>query len=310
MNELDFGQLLSEENLRAVVWPWLLESGAKALRFVAILGLASVLSPILGRLLQRAVSEVLERSNDEDALAAAEYDKRTATLASVIRRTVVVAVWATAAVMALSEVGFNIGPLIAGAGVAGLAIGFGAQNLVRDFFSGFFILVENQIRVGDVAVINGTGGLVEQINLRTTVLRDLEGTVHVFPNGAITELANKTIGFSFHVFDVGVAYKEDSDRVIELIRDTVASMREDGEVAEMILDDAEVFGLDRFGESAVVIKGRIRSVPGKQWAVGREFNRRLKQRFDEEGIEIPFPHRKLIMDRPVGDDDGATPRSG
>lgn len=298
MQEFSLSELLSAAHFEEAIAPWMLEAGAKALRFLLVLVIAAVASRILGGALERLVKALF--SNGESAMGsveATEREKRTATLASVSRRSVAILVWSAAVIMALSEIGFDIGPLLAGAGVAGLAIGFGAQNLVRDFFGGFFILLENQIRVGDVAVINGQGGLVEQINLRTTVLRDVEGTVHVFPNGGITTLANRTRDFSCHVFDVGVAYKEDSDRVVELIRETVESMREDDEFAPSILAEAEIFGLDKFLDSAIIVKGRIRVLPGKQWLIGREFNRRLKKRFDQEGVEIPFPHRKLIMEK-------------
>ena len=298
MQEFSLSELLSAAHFEEAIAPWMLGAGAKALRFLLVLVIAAVASRIVGGALERLVKALF--SNGEganDSVETTEREKRTATLAGVSRRSVAILVWSAAVIMALSEIGFDVGPLLAGAGVAGLAIGFGAQNLVRDFFGGFFILLENQIRVGDVAVINGQGGLVEQINLRTTVLRDLEGTVHVFPNGVITTLANRTRDYSCHVFDVGVAYKEDSDRVVELIRETVESMREDDEFAPSILGAAEIFGLDRFLDSAIVVKGRIRVLPGKQWIIGREFNRRLKKRFDQEGVEIPFPHRKLIMEK-------------
>jgi small conductance mechanosensitive channel len=157
------------------------------------------------------------------------------------------------------------------------------------------MLVENQIRVGDVAQINGTGGLVEEVNLRTTVLRGLDGTVHVFPNGTVSTLSNMTRGFSFHVFELGVAYKEDTDRVVDVIREVGGRMREEEPFQTVILEPAEVLGVDKFDDSAVVIKGRLKTQPGQQWMVGREFNRRIKKRFDELGIEIPFPHRSIYF---------------
>jgi small conductance mechanosensitive channel len=158
-----------------------------------------------------------------------------------------------------------------------------------------FLLVENQIRVNDVVVINGTGGLVEEINLRTTVLRSLDGTVHIFPNGAITSLSNMTREYSYYVFDVGVAYKEDTDRVVEVLREVGRELREDPEYAPLILEPLEVLGLDKFADSAVIIKARIKTLPVQQWKVGREMNRRIKKRFDELGIEIPFPHMSLYF---------------
>jgi small conductance mechanosensitive channel len=166
---------------------------------------------------------------------------------------------------------------------------------VRDVITGLFMLIENQIRVGDVAEINGTGGLVEEVNLRTTVLRSLDGTVHVIPNGTVGMLSNKTRGFSFYVLDVGIAYKEDTDRVVEVLKEIGDDMLADEEYKGDMLDRVEIFGVDKFADSAVIIKGRIKTQPIQQWRIGREFNRRLKKRFDELGIEIPFPHRSLYF---------------
>ncbi len=243
------------------------------------------------RLRERAVA-VMRRHAEVPNI---ELEKRAATLSSIFRKTVAVLIWIAAAVMCLREAGFDIGPILAGAGVAGLAVGFGAQNLVRDVISGLFLLVENQIRVNDVVVINGTGGLVEEINLRTTVLRSLDGTVHIFPNGAITTLSNKTREYSYYVFDVGVAYKEDTDRVVEVLREVGRELMEDPDYAPLVLEPLEVLGLDKFADSAVIIKARIKTLPIQQWKVGREMNRRIKKRFDELGIEIPFPHMSLYF---------------
>ncbi len=166
---------------------------------------------------------------------------------------------------------------------------------MRDVISGFFLILENQVRIGDVAVVNGTGGLVEQINFRTIVLRDLEGVVHVFPNGTVATLANRTHGWSAYVLDVGVAYKEDVDRVMAVMRRVSEEMRSEEPFAALMLEDIEIFGVDDFADSAVVIKARLKTRPIKQWEVGREYRRRLKQAFDREGIEIPFPHRSLYF---------------
>lgn len=224
-----------------------------------------------------------------------ETEKRIQTLFSVFRKALIVVIWCVAAMVVLSIVGVNIGPIIATLGVFGLAISFGSQALVRDVISGMFILFENQIRVGDVANINGTGGLVEEINLRTTVLRDLSGTVHVIPNGSINSLANLTKDWSAAVLDIGVAYKEDVDKVLEIIGEVCARMRKDEKFGPMITTDAEIFGVDSFGDSAVVIRMRIKTKPIEQWNVGRELRRRIKYAFDENGIEIPFPHRTLYF---------------
>ncbi|HON96277.1 MAG TPA: mechanosensitive ion channel family protein, partial [Deltaproteobacteria bacterium] len=161
--------------------------------------------------------------------------------------------------------------------------------------SGFFFILEDQVRVGDVAVVNGTGGLVEQINFRTIVLRDLEGVVHVFPNGTVSTLSNRTKTWSGYVFDLGVAYKEDTDTVIKIIAQVGEEMMRDPTFGPLMLDAPEIFGVDRFDDSAVVIKGRLKTKPIQQWVVGREFLRRIKYAFDEAGIEIPFPHQTVYF---------------
>ena len=151
------------------------------------------------------------------------------------------------------------------------------------------------MRVGDVAIVNGTGGLVEEINFRTMVLRDLSGTVHVFPNGTINTLSNMTKTWSAYVFELGVAYKENTDKVIEIVKEVASKLRDDPEFGPSILEPVEVYGVDKLGDSSVVIKGRIKTKPIRQWATGREFLRRVKQAFDEKGIEIPFPHRTFYF---------------
>jgi small conductance mechanosensitive channel len=265
------------------------------LRFLAIISLAFLTTRIVSRVILSLRQRFLEVMNRGAGGNTAELDKRATTLVGLIRKTAVLAIWAVATIMALRELGFDVAPLLAGAGVLGLAVGFGAQNLVRDVITGLFMLIENQVRVNDVAVINGTGGLVEEVNLRTTVLRSLDGTVHVFPNGTITTLANMTREFSYYVFDIGVAYKEDTDRVVDVIREVAEELGRSEGFATKILAPVEIFGLDRFADSAVMIKGRIKTRPIEQWSVGREFNRRLKRRFDELKIEIPFPHRSLYF---------------
>ncbi len=201
--------------------------------------------------------------------------------------------WLVVVMLVLRRLGIDVAPIIAGAGIVGLAVGFGAQELVRDFIAGFFILMENQIRVGDVAIINGTGGVIEQVGIRTVVLRDVSGVVHVFQNGKIDTLSNMTKEWSAIVFDIGVAYKEDTDAVVAVMQDVAAGMRADETWGPDIIEDLEVFGVDQFSDSAVVIKARLKTKPIRQWAVGREYRRRLKYAFDAAGIEIPFPHRTL-----------------
>lgn len=222
-------------------------------------------------------------------------EKRVKTLTGLLRTICLTLLWVVAVVMGLDQIGLDITPILASAGIAGLAVGFGAQNLVRDVINGFFIILENQVRVGDVAVVNGTGGLVEAISFRTITLRDLTGTVHIFPNGTITTLANMTKDWSYYVMDIGVAYKEDTDRVAAVMKEVSKELQEDPEFGPNMLEPLEVLGVDKFGESEVVIKARLKTLPVKQWMVGREYRRRLKKAFDEKGIEIPFPHRTLYM---------------
>lgn len=244
----------------------------------------------LGRL-----ESVLIRRGEAAGEVPTESRKRAETLARLLEQGVLILLWVMAVLVILLEIGVEIAPLIAGAGVVGLAVGFGAQNLVKDVISGFFMILENQIRVGDVVVVNGTGGLVEMINFRTLMLRDLSGTVHIIPNGSIETLANMTYVWSAYVLDVGVAYKENTDRVVEIMRAVSAELRRDERFGANMLEDIEVFGVDKFDDSAVVIKARIKTLPIKQWEVGREYRRRLKQAFDREGIEIPFPHRSIYF---------------
>jgi small conductance mechanosensitive channel len=263
-----------------------------AIRIVTILIAAYVVAKIVNKSIPTIRIQIIERMK-KFGRADIEVEKRAETLSGIIRKTVVIAIWLLVIVMVLKESGFDIGPLLAGAGVLGLAVGFGAQHLVRDLFAGLFILLENQIRVNDVAVINGTGGLVEQINLRTIVLRSLDGTVHIFPNGTINTLSNMTHEFSYYVFNVGVAYKEDTDHVVEVLKQIGDEMIQDEKYKPLILAPLDVLGVDQFGDSAVVIKARFKTVPIQQWTVGREMNRRMKKKFDELGIEIPFPHRSI-----------------
>lgn len=243
------------------------------------------------RMLRMNLVSVMKRRTP--GAPAMELEKRGETIGGILRRTIKTAIWIVAMVMTLKEFSFDIAPILAGAGIVGLAVGFGAQNLVRDVITGLFMLLENQISVNDVAVINGTGGLVVEINLRTTVLRGLDGTMHVFPNGAITTLSNMTRGYSYYVFDVGVAYKEDTDRVVAVLTEVAEELRQSEQFGPSILEPLDVLGVDHFADSAVVIKVRLKTLPVKQWEVGREMNRRIKKRFDAEKIEIPFPQRSL-----------------
>ena len=264
------------------------------LRIVLVL-LAAYVSLRFLRIALARLEGVLIRTGEKTELVPGATRKRVTTLTGLLHTLSLFAVWAVVAIIVLDEVGLDVTPILAGAGIVGLAIGFGAQNLVRDVISGFFLVLENQVRVGDVAVVNGTGGLVEAITFRTIVLRDLAGVVHVFPNGAITTLANMTKGWSGYVVDVGVAYKEDTDRVVEVMTAVAEDLRKDPRFGPSMLESIEIFGVDDFKDSEVTIKARLKTVPIQQWNVGREYRRRLKKAFDTHGIEIPFPHRSLYM---------------
>ncbi|HCX23731.1 MAG: mechanosensitive ion channel protein MscS [Flammeovirgaceae bacterium] len=268
---------------------WAIETVPGLLLIIIIFLLALWVMKIILRRLRKVI--IASVQNDQENLM--EKEKRATTLINIARGTVIISLWAIFILIFLKKLGMDIAPILAGAGIVGLAVGFGAQELVRDGISGFFLLLENRIRTGDVVVINGTGGLVEGINLRTVTLRDLSGVVHTFQNGKIDTLANMTKDWSAMVFDIGVAYKENVDRVIEVIKDVGAKLKEDEEYKDKIMEPMEIFGLDKFGDSAVVIKARIKTYPIQQWVVGREFNKRLKVAFDASGIEIPFPHRTI-----------------
>lgn len=265
---------------------WFMTSG---LKIVFILFLAA-LALKTKKMISTRLLKVLTRQTDD-----LEVQKRTQTLGSIVRYTLNILILVIATMMIMKEVGIEIGPLLAAAGIAGLAIGFGAQSLVKDVISGFFILLEDQIRVGDVIQIAGKSGLVEKMNLKTTILRDLAGNVHYVPNGQIDVVTNMTKDFSRYVFDIGVAYREDVDEVIGVIKEVDEELRNDPEYKDDILEPIEILGLDQFADSAVVIKARTTTLPIKQWRIGREFNRRLKMKFDERNIEIPFPHMTLYM---------------
>lgn len=227
-----------------------------------------------------------------------ERTKRVATLVHMLRNLTLTVLAVIVVMVVLQEVGVPVGPLLTAAGIGGLAIGFGAQSLVKDIISGFFFLIEEQVRVGDVVNIAGTGGLVEKITLRTVTLRDLAGNVHIVPHGAVSTVTNMTMDYSRYVFDVGVAYREDPDEVMAVLREVGDGLMADPEFKDDILEPLEILGVDQFADNAVIIKCRITTRPIQQWRIGREMNRRIKKTFDQRGIEIPFPHRTLYWGEP------------
>ena len=262
--------------------------------FLIILA-AVILTQVSSFLIMNLEEQAASRMYEARKTASIEVEKRVSTIGRIMRKVISITIITLTVMLVFAELGFDIKPILAGAGIIGLAVGFGAQNLVRDVISGLFLIAENRIRVNDVAIINGTGGLVEQVNLRTTVLRGLDGTIHVFPNGAIESLSNMTHEFSYYLFDIGVAYKEDTDRVVEVLKEVGEDMQQDDDFKDAIIEPLDILGVDQFADSAVVIKARIKTLPIRQWAVGREMNRRIKKRFDEVGIEIPFPHMSVYF---------------
>jgi small conductance mechanosensitive channel len=267
---------------------WAIDHGLKVLLIIAGTYLVLYLIRLLSKRIV-AYSRKVERDQDQG-----EREKRTETLVHIFKTTGKVFIIIIAIFMVMKELGMDITPLLTGAGIAGLALGFGAQSLVKDFLSGFFILIENQFRVGDVIKIGEFSGVVERISLRTVVLRDLGGNVHVIPNGEVKAVTNMSYEWSRAVVDIGVSYREDVDRVMNILEDVGKSMMEDATLKEVILEKPVVIGINDFGDSQVKLQVLVKTVPLKQWEVGRELRKRIKSAFDREGIKIPFPHQVLI----------------
>jgi moderate conductance mechanosensitive channel len=275
---------------RGLLWSWLLASG---LRIVAIVVVAWLVLRV-ALLTTARLSRELSAGEGVDVL---ERTKRAQTLGSLIHNLLVVLVSSIALLMVLRELGVDIVPMLTGAGIVGVALGFGAQWLVRDVIAGFYLILDNQVRVGDVAAINGVGGVVEAINLRTIVLRDLEGTVHVFQNGAIVTLANRSKDFSYYVIDLNVAYGQDPDRIVRLVRQVGEDLLADPAYRPNILEPIEVLGVDAFLDTKLTVKLRIKTVPLKQWEVGRELRRRLLYAFDRQGVSLLTPAVHMVVEQ-------------
>jgi moderate conductance mechanosensitive channel len=274
---------LSGELTHAEVWvPWALR-GAKV---AIILLLAWVITRIARRLVSR-LRRYIVRAIDRDGASSRELDKRAATVVAILTKVVGITVWLVAVVMSLNELTYNVQPLLAGLGVAGLAVGLGAQTLIKDWLGGLFLLLEDQLRLGDGVSINGLSGAVEQINLRTTVLRAENGAVHVIPNGSITQLSNYTREYAYYVFETTLAHRADAKRALEILTLIGAELSAAPQFQTAILAPLEVMGVDRLTEHGAVIRARIKTPASKQWAVGREFNLRVKSAFDAAGIAFP-----------------------
>ncbi|MGH7466663.1 MAG: mechanosensitive ion channel family protein [Longimicrobiales bacterium] len=255
-------------------------------RVLIILLVSFVAYRLIKLLVKRIVSHEVET---EDPIVKRLREQRAQTLGSLLQNVALIVIIILAALTILGTF-MPIGPLLAGVSVIGLAVSFGAQSLVKDIISGTFILLEGQFGIGDVVRIGDTAGQVERITLRTSVLRDFEGVVHIIPNGEITKVSNLTKTWSRAVLDVGVAYREDTDRVTDVLRNLGHAFLADPEWAPLLLEEPEVLGVQSLGESSVVIRMQVRTLPLKQWDVARELRRRIKKRFDAEGIQIPFPH--------------------
>ncbi len=274
-------------------------SRAGSIIFSRILAIAAtiLIAWLIINLSKFFIHRVLESKMDENGNVI-EMSQKARTFFPLVHNSVKYVTSFVAALIVAQYMGLNIMPVLAGAGIVGLAVGFGAQTLVKDVINGFFILFEDIVSVGDVAIINGTGGLVEAVNLRTMKLRDLAGNVHVIPNSSIGMLTNMTKEYSRYVIDVGVGYREDPDEVMQILRNIGDELMQDPEYGPEILEPLEILGVDDFADSAVIIKIRITTKRIRQWFVGRELKRRIKKRFDEKNIEIPFPHRTIYLGDP------------
>ena len=266
---------------------WLIDHGPR----IVFTLVGTILLLWLSKVMEHRLVRLLVRHGTSGS--SEDRENRARTLVSVVRNGTTVLLVAGASLSIIAEFGVNIYPLVGAAGVVGLAVAFGAQNLIRDYFTGFMILMENQYTVNDVVKIGEIAGQVESISLRMTVLRDLRGTVHFVPHGQINVVSNLTHGWSRALFDIGIAYKEDVDRVMKVLMDLGKEIRRDPVYRDLILDEPEMLGVDSFGDSAVVIRFLIKTRPLKQWTVKRELNRRIKKKFDEMKIEIPFPQRTV-----------------
>lgn len=262
---------------------------ATAVTILSIVVVTFILWELVGAWIEGYLAKTEQRGENR------VQSNRARTLLALGQNALLVVLAVVSTLLILTELGVNIAPLLAGAGVLGVAVGFGSQKLVQDVITGAFILFEDLISVGDVVNVGDKGGIVEAVSMRNVRLRDLSGVVHTVPYSAITTVSNLTKDFSYYLLDVAIAYREDADQVMELLSQIGAEMQQDAGFMHLILAPLEILGVDAFADSAVIIKARIKTLPIEQWNVGREFNRRMKKRFDEQDIEIPFPHRTLYF---------------
>jgi len=285
---IDMNDLLSTKPWM-MLQAWIGANSVHAIRILAILVVAFVVLRFIRAFVPRLREHIAGRQESiEDA-------KRIQTLLRVAHYLLTASTLAVAVLLVLGEVGISLAPILGAAGVVGIAVGFGAQTLVKDYVSGFLLLLENQIRVGDAVEISGKSGIVEEVTLRFIRLRDFGGNVHFIPNNTIGVITNSSLGFAYAVLDVGIAYGSDIEVSMQVMRDVDESMREDASFAGKILKPLEIAGVDQWADSSVMIKARIQVKPLEQWHVRREYLKRLKIAFDAKGVEIPFPHVKLVQ---------------
>ena len=262
----------------------LLDLGLQATKFVVVI----VVALIVLRLVKTAIERVGKRMQQRGSTI--DDQKRVETLTRVLKYVANVVVLLLGALIALGTIGISIAPVLAAAGVVGLAVGFGAQSLVKDYFTGIVLLIENQIRAGDFIEVGGKSGTVENVTLRYVRMRDAHGNVHFVPNGQIDSVTNSTMDFAYAVIDVGIAYKEDVEGAIQVMQKVGSELAEDAEWGAKITEPMSTFGVQELADSAVIVRVRFKTTPGDQWAIRREYNKRIKAAFDNVGIEIPFPH--------------------
>jgi len=285
---IDMNDLLSTKSWM-MLQAWIGANSVHAIRILAILVVAFVVLRFIRAFVPRLREHIAGRQESiEDA-------KRIQTLLRVAHYLLTASTLAVAVLLVLGEVGISLAPILGAAGVVGIAVGFGAQTLVKDYVSGFLLLLENQIRVGDAVEISGKSGIVEEVTLRFIRLRDFGGNVHFIPNNTIGVITNSSLGFAYAVLDVGIAYGSDIEVSMQVMRDVDESMREDASFAGKILKPLEIAGVDQWADSSVMIKARIQVKPLEQWHVRREYLKRLKIAFDAKGVEIPFPLVKLVQ---------------
>lgn len=273
----------------------------QALKEWAIIHVPRIIVILLGMWITIRISKIIGKkirasAEDDDPTRQSEREKRAETLVNIMNLAVKISALAIGSLMIVREMGIDIGPLLAGAGIIGLAVGFGSQALVKDVVTGFFILIENQFRVGDVIRAGGHSGLVEKITLRTTVLRDLEGAVHIIPNGEIGTVSNLTYIWSKALIDISVDYRSNIDRAMEIMLEVARDMASEERWKRELLEDPQVLGVQALGDSSVILRISFKTLPQSQWALAREYRRRIKNRFDAEGITIPFPQTTVSFD--------------